>query len=33
MDEVIELCRPYAGILGGTLEIDVRIVDLDGEAA
>jgi hypothetical protein len=27
MDEAIELCRRYAEILGGTLEIDVRIVD------
>lgn len=24
MDEVIEMCKPYAEILGGTLEIDVR---------
>src|SRR5262245_17007036 len=29
MDEAIELCRHYAEILGGTLEIDVRLVDLD----
>jgi hypothetical protein len=28
IDEAIELCRPYAEILGGTLEIDVRLVDL-----
>jgi hypothetical protein len=27
MDEAIELCRPYAAILGGTLEIDVRAVE------
>jgi hypothetical protein len=27
MDEAIELCRRYASILGGTLEIDVRLVD------
>ena len=27
IDEVIALCRPYAEILGGTLEIDVRTVD------
>src|SRR5262245_46396236 len=27
MDEAIELCRGYAAILGGTLEIDVRIVE------
>jgi hypothetical protein len=29
MDEAIELCRRYADILGGTLEIDVRLVDQD----
>ena len=28
IDEAIELCRPYAEILGGTLEIDVRPLDL-----
>ena len=27
MDEAIEMCRRYAAILGGTLEIDVRLVD------
>jgi hypothetical protein len=27
MDEAITLCRRYAEILGGTLEIDVRVVD------
>ena len=27
MDEAIELCRRYAAILGGTLEIDLRQVD------
>jgi hypothetical protein len=27
MDEAIALCRRYAEILGGTLEIDVRLVD------
>jgi hypothetical protein len=27
MDEAIQLCRRYAEILGGTLEIDVRLVD------
>jgi hypothetical protein len=32
MDEAIEMCRRYAKILGGTLEIDVRLVDLDGDA-
>jgi len=29
MDEVIELCRRYGEILGGTLEIDVRLVEQD----
>ena len=29
MDEAIALCRPYAEILGGTLEIDVRVVDVE----
>ncbi len=33
MDEAIELCRRYAAILGGTLEIDVRQVDQDAAAA
>jgi hypothetical protein len=33
MEAAIELCRPYAEILGGTLEIDVRLLDEDGEAA
>lgn len=32
MDEAIALCRPYAEILGGTLEIDVRVVDQDDDA-
>ena len=27
MDEAIEICVPYAKILGGTLEIDVRLVE------
>ena len=33
MDEAVALCQPYAAILGGTLEIDVRVVDqsADGE--
>jgi hypothetical protein len=31
MDEAIELCRPYAEILGGTLEIDIRLVDQETE--
>jgi hypothetical protein len=26
-DEAIAMCRRYAEILGGTLEIDVRLVD------
>jgi hypothetical protein len=29
MDEAIAMCRRYAEILGGTLEIDVRVVDQD----
>jgi len=32
MEEAIELCRRYAEILGGTLEIDVRLVDPDDGA-
>jgi hypothetical protein len=28
-EEAIAMCRRYAKILGGTLEIDVRVVDLD----
>ena len=28
-DEVVALCREYGAILGGTLEIDVRTVDLN----
>ena len=31
MDEAIAMCRRYAEILGGTLEIDVRLVDQDAE--
>jgi hypothetical protein len=31
MDEAIELCRSYARILGGTLELDVRPVEKDDE--
>ena len=30
MNEALEMCRRYAEILGGTLEIDVRVVDQDG---
>jgi hypothetical protein len=33
MDEAIALCRRYAEILGGTLEIDARVVDTDDEMA
>jgi hypothetical protein len=33
MEEAIEMCRGYAEILGGTLEIDVRLVDQDEEVA
>jgi hypothetical protein len=32
-DETIEMCRTYANILGGTLEIDVRLVDESNDAA
>ncbi len=31
IDEAIALCRPYAEILGGTLEIDIREIDLQGD--
>jgi hypothetical protein len=33
MDEALELCRSYAKILGGTLEIDLRLVDQGDGAA
>jgi hypothetical protein len=33
MDEAIELCRRYAEILEGTLEVDLRPVEPDDEAA
>jgi hypothetical protein len=33
INEAIELSRRYAAILGGTLEIDVRVVDLGDETA
>jgi len=33
IDEALELCRSYAAILGGTLEIDVRLVDQSNDAA
>jgi hypothetical protein len=29
MDDALDMCRRYAEILGGTLEIDVRVVDQD----
>ena len=32
-NEAIDLCRRYAEILGGTLEIDLRLVDQDDDAA
>jgi hypothetical protein len=32
-DEALDLCRRYAEILGGTLEIDVRLVDQTDDAA
>jgi hypothetical protein len=32
MDEAIALCRPYAEILGGNLEIDIRLVDQDEDS-
>ena len=33
MDEAIELSRRYAEVCGGTLEIDLRLVDMDDEVA
>jgi hypothetical protein len=33
MEEVMDLSRRYAQILGGTLEMDVRLVDLEAEPA
>lgn len=33
MDEAIELCRRYAEVCGGTLEIDLRLVDVDDQVA
>jgi hypothetical protein len=32
IEAAVELCRPYAAILGGTLEIDVRLVDQSEDA-
>jgi len=31
-DEAVELCKSYAAILGGTLEIDMRLVDQSDDA-
>lgn len=31
VNEMIELCRRYAEVLGGTLEIDARLIDQDDE--
>ena len=33
MNEAIELCRRYAEVCGGTLELDLRLVDMDHEMA
>lgn len=33
MEEAVDLCKSYAKILGGTLEIDVRVVDMDEAGA
>jgi hypothetical protein len=33
MEEAIALCRRYAEVLGGTLEIDLRLVDQDDATA
>jgi hypothetical protein len=33
MDETVEMCRRYADILGGNLEIDIRLVDPDATHA
>lgn len=33
MEEAIELCRRYVEILGGTLEVDLRLVDQNDETA
>ncbi len=32
MEEAVEVCRRYAEILGGTLEIDIRLVDQNEDA-
>lgn len=33
VDEAIAVCRRYAAILGGTLEVDIRRIDEEGDAA
>ena len=33
LDEAIEMCRRYAEILGGTLEVDIRLVAQDDVAS
>jgi hypothetical protein len=33
MDEAIEFCRSYATLMGGTVELELRIVDPDDDAA
>jgi hypothetical protein len=32
MEEAVELCRAYAKLLGGTLEIDLRVVDQEASS-
>jgi hypothetical protein len=32
MGEAVELCKAYAEILGGTLEVEIRLLDEDGDA-
>ena len=32
MTEAIDLCRDYAEILGGTLEVDIRLVEIESES-
>jgi len=31
LDEAVDMCRRYADILGGTLEIDIRVVDTSAQ--
>ena len=33
IEAAVELCRPYAEILGGTLEIDIRVLEQDESSA